>query len=159
MQTIRYSTETDKKDIQALIESRFGVRESAYEDLENRYLLCFEDDKLIGITGCSKSPRFNGYEIDWTCIAHSAEGKGIITELIRQVIEGVTEDIYCSCWRTNDKSDIHLHHAMAEHGFSPCLPVRIQYDSRYMNCPNECTSYTGKGCHCFEDLYIKKSKK
>lgn len=51
MQTIRYSTEADKKDIQALIESRFGVRESAYEDLENRYLLCFED---LYIKKCSK---------------------------------------------------------------------------------------------------------
>lgn len=156
---MRYSTEADLSIIKELIENRFGFRESAYTDLDKRYLLMFKDGKLIGITGCNPSPSYRGYEIDWTCLLESEEGHGYITKMISEAIKGLDDkDIYCSCWHMPERDVVNLHHAMDALGFECCVPCRVRYCAEHFDCSDTCQRYKGKGCNCWEDLYIRRHK-
>ena len=70
MITYRRSNKSDKNDILKLIESRFGNRDSygVTDNLDGRYLLAFDDNDLIAMTGLIDGGFYAGPEIDWTCI-------------------------------------------------------------------------------------------
>lgn len=156
MITIRYSTEDDLNSIKTLIESRFGVRDDAYTNLNNRYILLFNDKKLICMTGCNISALYKGYEIDWTCIDKNEEGKGYITRILTEAIKPyLNKDIYCSCLHLHNKDKINLYYSMNKLGFKCVIPQQIQYNSLYCNCKNKCKFYSGKNCHCCEDTYVR----
>lgn len=158
MVTTRYSKENDLDSIKKLIESRFGVRETAYTDLNDRYLLLFDDEKLIGMTGCNLSPLYNGYEIDWTCIQKEYEGHGYMSKLMEQAIKNYLKyDIYCSCLHMSNKKEINLKHIMDKLNFQCCIEKRIQFNSKYINCKNICIIDKNENCNCWEDLYVRKA--
>jgi hypothetical protein len=74
----RKSKEEDKPQIHQLLSECFGNR-TKYGDVDNltnRYLLAFDDNVLIAMTGIiNVPPDFYGSEIDWTCIKKNIENK------------------------------------------------------------------------------------
>ena len=136
----RKSTEYDKVNIQKLIEERFGNRESygVLDNIENRYLLAYDDDRLIAMTGLNNSGYYNGLEVDLTCILKEYEGRGIITHMLTELLKGCTRDVYCSCWRVTDNEKVNLYHSMQSLGFEIAIRGRINFNSKYNNCSNIC---------------------
>lgn len=152
----RYSTKDDYCLIKELIELRFGNRDKndVYNELDGRYLLAFDGDILVAMTGLRDVGFYKGPEIDWTCIRYEYEGRGLITDMISRVIDGVEQDVYCSCWRIGDSDDINLKHAMKNLGFQLAIPCYKKSNSKYMKCKNICVN-ASDSCCCYEDLYIK----
>ena len=156
MYTYRMSTEADRPEIERLIAHRYGTRRSAIDYLENRYLLCFDGDSLIAMSGVQKSTRFKGLEIDWTCTSKEYEGQGIMTEIFKRLLVDITEDVYCSCWRWHDSKYCNLHKIMDRFNFEKVQDSRLSYNAKHYTCPSICVECTGDTCHCFEDLYVRR---
>lgn len=155
--TYRNSTESDKNIIEELIGQRFGNRDSygVTDNLNGRYLLAFDNNTLVAMTGLIDCGFYNGPEIDWTCIRKEYEGHGIITKMIETVIKDVKSDIYCSCWRLYDNQEVNLHHAMNKLGFELVNKEHKKFNAEHYNCKNICKGYK-ENCKCYEDLYIKR---
>lgn len=153
--TYRYSTEEDCTAIADLIAQRFGEREGVLSNINGRYLLCFDEDKLVGMSGCSPSKRFNGYEIDWTCVAHDYEGVGVIRSLFEQLLDDCIYDVYCSCWRMAEHTHVNLQKHMDYFGFCPVHVPRVSCSAKTHKCCTKCVHYQ-PNCKCFEDLYIRE---
>jgi predicted GNAT family N-acyltransferase len=156
----RRSTQQDYIAIDKLLKSCFGDRAKygALDNLENRYLLAFDGDKLIAMTGlCNNSPVFFGAEIDWTCMLPEYRGKGIVVNMIKEIIKDCTTDIYCSCLRLHNNSKINLHHSMQALGFECVGKSYKTFDSRYHKACDDCIYKLDGPCACYEDLYLRKS--
>ena len=155
--TYRYSTEEDYNIIRELIGLRFGNRDDkgVYDNLDGRYLLAFDNELLVGMTGLIDEGNYTGPEIDWTCLRKEYEGNGIITTLISKVIDGVDKDIYCSCWRYGQNNNVNLHYSMTTLGFRPAIIGHKRFNVKYNKCKNICVK-SCDGCYCFEDLYVKE---
>lgn len=160
--TFRKSTESDKAQLNNLIESRFGNRDryNVCDSLENRYLIALNDNKeIVAMTGLNPSGLYNGLEVDWTCVSQNYTGHGIIAKMLGYLLQDCEQDVYCSCWRQEGKQ-INLYHAMQELGFKPVLVPRVTLTTEYYDCGERCKKYnpiTG-ACRCFEDLYVRKAK-
>lgn len=154
----RKSSEADKNDIVELIDTRFGIIDlfSVTDKLNDRYLLAFDNNKLITMTGLIDFGSYNGPEIDLTCILKEYEGRGIINHMIGKVIKDYNGDIYCSCWRLNSNDKINLHHSMEKLGFKLAVKERIKFNSKYDKCIAICVN-SKLGCSCCEDLYIREA--
>lgn len=94
--TYRNSTENDIDQIDTLLKICFGDRAKygALDRIKDRYILCFDDDNLIAMTGLSILSDFNGYEIDWTCVHPDYRHSGLITGMIRKCMDGVSSRIH-----------------------------------------------------------------
>lgn len=151
----RKSRESDLEQIKELIGMCFGDRTDylAYCNLDGRYSLAFDDDKLIAMTGLTSDCVFKGLEVDWTCIHPDYRHSGLITSMLRNLIANNSDkDIYCSCWRTTDK--IHLYYAMKELGFQLLTENFKVYNGDSEAC--EVCVNRRENCHCTEDLYIRR---
>lgn len=158
----RRSEQKDYSSVNELLKQCFGDREryGALENLEGRYLLAFDDDKLIAMTGIFlKSPTFDGSEIDWTCILPEYRKKGIITKMMTEIIKDVDNDIYCSCLRLHDNKDINLKYVMNTLGFECVKKGYRTYHMLHTDACNYCIYRLEKGCVCYEDLYVKRPHK
>lgn len=157
----RMSLETDEEIIRELVSAVFGDREKngTFKDLNGRYLLAFDGDELVAMTGINSETTYAGSEVDWTCTRPDKRGLGLMTVMFGYLLKKVKEDVYCSCWRFVD-SPINLRSQMCTFGFEPVLVPRVQCDSRYSKTcvPEKCKAYREiKGsCHCYEDLYVKR---
>lgn len=157
---IRYSKQSDLGQIQELIWLSFGDRPSALEDLENRYLVYEVDSKIVALTGLyTKTEFINGLEIDWTCTHPDYRQKGYMQELFEELLRNITCNVYCSCWRLEEKDRVNLQTLMNIFGFEEVLKPRVIWSSTY-NCKcnknqHLCVNYK-KGCKCYEDLYLRK---
>lgn len=156
MLVYRKSEACDIFAIHDLIAERFGERPQALQDIEGRYLLCFDGDRLVAMSGCNLSCNYNGFEIDWTCTTKEYEGQGIMTELFRRVLDGVNEAVYCSCWHMENLPECNLVRLMSRFGFVPAIKERLKHDTYHNNCASICVMCKGKErCRCCEDLYVK----
>lgn len=157
----KYSTQLDKDKISELVNICFGNRDlfGVLDNLDNRYLLAFDNNKLIAMTGISESKELKGLEIDWTCVHPDYRGKGIITTLLKELVEGWHKDIYCSCWRMGNNNKINLHHAMQKLGFKETIREYRKYYSKVSKVCDRCVMKSKGVCICYEDLYLKEGDK
>lgn len=157
----RLSTGFDVFLIEELIQECFGDRDQfgVLENIEKRYWLIFDGDKLVGMTGLlNDSPEYNGAEIDWTCLLPKYRGRGIMTNAIKEVIKNCDKDIYCSCWKNKGKDKINLHNSMDELGFVLVSEGHKKYNSKSTKACAVCVNRV-TDCYCQEDLYVKYHKK
>lgn len=157
--TFRMSTEDDLDQIVKLIDKRFGDRNDAgvTENLNNRYLLAFDRDKLIAMTGVSDSGAYNGLEVDWTCVLKEYSGHGLVVKMLRMLLKNCRQDVYCSCWRLGNRPYPNLDRVMKELGFIEVIRGWKHFNCMYNKCRDICVGtcdYLG----CYEDLYLLKYK-
>ena len=101
---IRYSMQYDKKAIIGLLESNKYSTMKVLTGLDKRYLLAFDGDELVGMSGLSMdSIEFPGWEVDYTFVKKNYRNNGIATYLLQQSMKYV-RDIVC-CNYTNDVFD------------------------------------------------------
>lgn len=157
--TFRKSTENDKEIIIELIELRFGNRDKngVTNKLNNRYLLAFDNNLLIAMTGLIDEGYYNGPEIDWTCIRKEYEGQGIIDSMFEKLLKDIKTDVYCSCWRLYNRDYVNLQHIMDKFDFKLVIKERVKAVAEHNKCRDICNMYI-EGCKCYEDLYIRKYK-
>lgn len=158
---IRKSTENDKELIQQLMLLFFGFKDNLepYENLDGRYYLYFKDNKLVAMTGVIFSDEYMGLEIDWTCTHPDYRHNGFMQELFRVMLNGVYQDVYCSCWRLPNSDKVNLHTLMYLFGFKEVIKSRVHWKVPYncfRNYKNDCVNCTGINCECYEDLYLRK---
>lgn len=165
---IRISKEEDKEQINELLMLCFGDRSQfgCLENLKGRYLLAYDNNKLIGITGLYYNQELKRYEIDWTGTHPEYRHKGIMHELFKRICNFTDEDIYCSCWRHQDKDRINLYSIMRDFGFKEVVKPIMTHDSVY-NCicgksgycvVQKITDGKREHCRCYEDLYLRERK-
>lgn len=155
----RKSKLEDKDKIEELLSLRFGKRPNALKRLEDRYYLCFDGETLVAMTGLCKHQEdtiYNGYEIDWTCVRPGYEGLGIISSMVKFVVDLESKDIYCSCWKWDKNAKVNLHSAMEACGFEKVIDSKIHHSAKHCrDCKEVCIRYT-PDCECWEDLYLRK---
>ena len=79
-------------------------------------------------------------------------------DLFKRVCNLTDEAIYCRCWRTAPDEACHMSSIMRDFGFKEVIHTCNTWCNNY-NCkcyPTECEYYSGSGCSCWEDLYIRK---
>lgn len=158
---IRKSTAFDKNIIMQLLSLCFGDRDDweACEDLEDRYYLYFEGDALVAMTGLTMRSEFRALEVDWTCTHPEYRGRGFMQELFSEMLKDVCTDVYCSCWRMPNRDKPNLSVLMELFGFKEVINTRVHWKVPH-NCfrvhEGGCVNYTGAGCECYEDLYLRK---
>ena len=159
----RLSKETDKVSIKRLLKRCFGdfpIKMGALENLDGRYLIYRESESgdIFGMTGLKRSEELNGLEIDWTCVKPECRRQGIMHDLFKRICNLTDETIYCRCWRTAPDEACHMSSIMRDFGFKEVIHTCNTWCNNY-NCkcyPTECEYYSGSGCSCWEDLYIRK---
>ena len=134
----------------------FGHDNGLFDDIEGLYRLAIINEKIVAITGILpvKKSGFSGYEVAYTVTHPDHRGKGLITRMLKELIDDLPDDgvpVFASCWRI--QGDINLHHAMDTLGFELLHKARINYIFPYykecINCPRAQIK-----CTCSEDLYI-----
>lgn len=162
--TIRKSNTSDEKEIKNLMTMCFGDKKNLepYNDLENRYYLYFKNNKLVAMTGLTSNSEYNHLEVDWTCTNPEYRHKGYMQKLFKEMLNGVKEDVYCSCWRLKDKANANLHTIMKLHNFKLVIESRVHWKVPH-NCFRSynggCSKCTGLNCECYEDLYLRTYEK
>lgn len=151
---IRMSIETDINGIDELVQSCFGKRDDAVKDIAGRYLLAFDGDRLVAMTGLSSiSDTGYDYEVDWTCTHPDYQGNGIMTYLLNRVVEGCDSSIAYLAWRRNDE-EAQVANVLKRCGFK--LKCRAYKERHNASCRSKqkCIYYSTCGS-CYEDLYVK----
>jgi GNAT superfamily N-acetyltransferase len=157
---VRFSVESDKEKIIELLEICFGYRgdEGAYENIPGRYLLYFIENKLVAMIGLIYDSEFaSGVEISWTCTHPEYRNQGLMGELFAYITDITDNDIYCSCWKLPEKEKINLYSLMERYNFELILHGHIKniYPHK-CSAGNTCPHFTGNGCICSQDLYVRK---
>lgn len=114
---IRYSKTSDKEEIKELLLSCFNTSSneqavnenynkkceycSMYilEDIENKFIVCEEDSRIVGLTWVSYDTIYNGLEIGLSCVAQDYRNRGYMTKLIDRALKIENKecsDIYCA---------------------------------------------------------------
>ena len=157
----RYSKKEDCNDILSLLLMCFvsKITSEVIENIENRYLLAYCDNKLVAITGLSDDTYFDGAEIDWTCCHPDYRCRGIISDMLGIVLKSAKNDVYCKCLRTYQKEYANLHSIMIKYGFT-CVKrnykeFHISNDIICEICPYKNDNIA---CVCYEDLYVMRLK-
>lgn len=163
---IRYSRESDALAIKELVLLCFCEvdMEEILSDLRSRYLLAFDGEKLVGMSGLMWSDVYRCMEIDWSCVHPQYRHKGIMNSLIQRICSMTDETICCSCWRLHGKTEPNIAGVLRNFGFEVALPSVKAWDSRYNCSKGQFTcGYVPKmeiaecygACRCYEDLYIR----
>lgn len=154
---IRKSVIGDEATIKELIKLSFGARgEHVYSNLTGRYWLCFDGDKVIGMTGLTCDTKYRGLEVDWTCTHPEYRHQGVMQMLFRKMLCGVVEPVYCSCWRLPGKDRVNLQTVMDIFDFHLVVPERFHHIGEYTcRCFKDCIHSGDKHCECWEDLYLR----
>ena len=141
------------------LQGRYLIAETTTHDQNNQ-------GNIVAITGLYYSDEYKAYELDWTCTHPLYRQLGIMTELLRRVCNYTDEEIYCSCWRWSNKSEINLASLMKKFNFHEVLKPRVTWDTQH-NCKVACKHCIGKNfgrteeqiaqgtCRCYEDLYMR----
>jgi N-acetylglutamate synthase-like GNAT family acetyltransferase len=156
MLSYRYSHKGDEDAVYNILQECFGFvhRETATKDINCRYLMCFDDDKPVAITGLEWSYTFHCLAFDFTGVIPEYRKQGIIEEMFERLISSTDERIVCSCWRIGD-NNVNLHKVMDKFGFELIMKDTMKFKCGY-NCSRaqkHCTGYSGDDCTCSEDLY------
>lgn len=160
----RKSTESDYNSLKALFYCCFGgIAENggALSWIDNRYILCVIDDKIVACTGILPLEKsdYNGYEITWTCTHPDYRHNGHIVDMLKICEDELNDNlpIYCDCWHLADREYANLHNALTQRGFRKIIDARV----RRVHPHNlECIDclYKKKNCKCSGDLYQKARK-
>lgn len=161
---IRKSTVNDREIIQQLLEICFGDRTDyePYNNLCGRYYLNFKNGNLVALTGLTSDSEFKCLEVDWTCTHPDYRNNGCMQELFTEMLNGVDEPVYCSCWRLADKDKVNLHTLMDMFGFEEVVHSRVHWKvphNCFRNYKGGCAYCTGDGCECYEDLFLRNGNK
>lgn len=152
----RMSTKDDFSQIKELMMLRFGDRErfNVLDNIDGRYLLCVtKDNEVVAMTGIINEGNYIYPEIDWTCIKPEYEGNGIITSMMKLLLDKTDTNIFCSCWRWSGNEYVNLQRTMDTLGFKKVMPEHKKFDARYYDFCAECT-YRKDNCMCYEDLFL-----
>ena len=157
---IRKSVNDDKEIIQDLMLLCFGDKNNLepYEDLDDRYYLYFNNDILVAMTGLTSDSEFGHLEVDWTCTHPSYRHKQYMQKLFIEMLKDVNDNVYCSCWRLPNHDRANLHTLMSLFGFEKVIESRVHWKvphNCFRNYDGGCLYYTGIGCECWEDLYLR----
>lgn len=158
---IRKSTVYDKEIIKELMYTCFGDKNNLepYENLNDRYYLYFKNNILVAMTGLTDNTDYRGLEIDWTCTHPKYRHNGYMQELFKNMICDINSNIYCSCWRLNNRDKINLHTIMMLYNFEeivrPIVHWKVGHNC-FRNYDGGCLCYRGPACECYEDLYLRK---
>lgn len=163
---IRKSTAEDEQEIRSLIETCFGDRSQshAYDNVAGRYYLYTINGKIVAMSGIDRDSPYPGLEIDWTCTLPEYRHNGYMIDLFGVMIadfENEHKDIYCSCWRWAGHKDVNLHTLMKRFDFKEVVHDRVHAMVPHncdKKCTEECIKYSGNGCECYEDLYMRKGE-
>ena len=158
---IRYrrNTASDAEAITALLNECFGYTAmTGARARVDSYLLAFDGDQLIALTGILDYTDYNGYEVGWTCCKEGYRGLGIATTLLSMELMriGNTEDVYCEAWSTNNIP--HLKHALVNNGFVVQQEIGRRQQDRYKSCKMCAYRDESGSCRCSTILY-KRFKK
>lgn len=161
---IRKSTTGDKELIQQLMQLCFGDKNNLEpcENLENRYYLYFKGGTLVAMSGLTSNSEYGYLEIDWTSTHPEHRHKGYMQELFTEMLIGVQEPVYCSCWRLPNNEKANLHTLMSLFDFEEVIQSRVHWKvphNCFRNYEGGCSYCTGIGCECYEDLFLRKDKK
>ena len=83
-------------------------------------------------------------------------------QLFAEMLNGVHESVYCSCWRLRNNDKPNLHTLMSLFGFEEVVESRVHWKvshNCFRNYEGGCSYCTGIGCECYEDLFCRKDKK
>lgn len=162
--TIRKSTQHDAQAIKKLITERYGAwaigtEDNSFGNIDDRFYLMLDNDKIIALSGIINKSLFNGCKLDWTCISKEYEHRGLITRLLKTMLDEYTGDknVYCSCWKTQGADKIHLHYSMQSLGFVPVQQPFQTFMVKHSCNPEvyqSCKYCTGNNCRCSLDLYV-----
>lgn len=154
----RKSKSSDSLQVQQLLSENFGkdYLEEYIEDIEDRYLLAFNQDELVGITGIKDFDEFKSLEVDWTVCKKEYRHQGIITTMLRQLLEPLKCDVYCSCWRLEKDGEIQLRHSMKVLGFIEVDRCMHHFTSEHYKCVECPYKNIRENCECWTDLYLRK---
>lgn len=151
----RYSTVEDWGIIFDLLKLCFGFIHPDWNgNLDGRYFMAFDDDKLVAVTGVNSTGIYKGLEVDWTCVLPEYRGHNIMTIMLKHLLDSATEDVYCSCWRVLN-NPINLHKAMYQCGFEQVQEGRHVYSKQWYYACDDCIYHNVVNCRCCEDLYVK----
>lgn len=156
---IRKSVQSDLEQILELMHLCFGDRDTWITgDITNRFYLKFIDSKLVAMSGIIDCGYYTHPEIDWTCTHPDYRHNGYMQELFTEMFKHYTGPVYCSCWRLPSKERINLYSIMKMFNFREIINVRVHWKAGHNCLKNEnggCVNYTGIGCECYEDLYLR----
>lgn len=157
----RFSTEKDKDCIDGLLKLCFGDRSGcgALDDLDGRYLLAFHKNKLIAMTGIGPASEsdFIGKEVDWTCCHSAYRRMGLITGMLRALLEPEKSyTIFCSCYREPGKDKANLDGIMGRLGFECVLRGYKTFCDPFFDACFICNFRQERNCVCHEDLYRRE---
>ena len=124
-----------------------------------KYYLKIVDGNVVAMTGLSHDTIFeNGMEIDWTCTHPNYRKNGYMHELFSKMIPLTSKNIYCSCWKLDNKENVELHSLMKafdfqclSKGYITCDLTKCKFTDIF-----GCVNYK-PNCSCQEDLYIRKN--
>ena len=159
--SIRKSTNNDLAKIYNLSAICFGsvaCKKVINSSLKDRYLLLFDDDNLVAMTGLYTKSEFKSLEIDWTCTDPKYRNKGYMHMLFDELLKNIKEPVYCSALKLSGFDDTNLHTVLTDFNFVKVIPTRVTYTVPH-NCfrfsVEECVYYKELNCTCSEDLYLR----
>lgn len=80
-------------------------------------------------------------------------------ELFTEMLNGIQELVYCSCWRLPNNDRANLHTLMSLFGFKKVIQSRVHWKvphNCFRNYEGGCLYCTGVDCECYEDLFLRK---
>lgn len=158
--TVRKSSIGDEKDISSLLKQCFGDRDKygAIDCIQNRYLLTFDGEKLVAMTGVcgSEISELNGSEIDWTCCDIEYRNKHLISNMLKTLLSSIDEPVYCSAWHEHNKEFANMHYILTKFGFTCVKKSHKSFNKRFNSACDDCVNCTSLYCTCCEDLYMRK---
>lgn len=171
---LTFKISNEKEDLQALsalFTKRFGTRvvlEGAYDPIDNRYILAYNDkNECVAATGLrlSRFSNFKGLEITFTCSDENYKGQHLVINMLKELFleyfnqEAYPQDIFCSCWHLSWKNQPNMCKVMKYLGFRTLYTGRVHYESLYdNNLCSRCLYREKKGCICEEDVYMLDHK-
>ena len=165
MDEIRKSRYEDYKAIRTIIEKSFGQREDYPEYCDGyekgRYMLYLRNQVPIAMSGINREGScYTGYmpEVDYTAVLPEYRGQGIMTCLFEKILKDMPDKLYYSAWRTSaDYDRANAERLLRHFGFEeikrPHVEFKIGTNCDYRSL-QECVYYTGRNCHCYEDLWV-----
>lgn len=121
----------------------------------------FKGDTLVAITGLISDSEFKHLEIDWTCTHPDYRNKGYMQELFAEMLRDVHAPVYYGCRRLPNRGEVNLHTLMSMFDFEEVVHSRVHWKVPH-NCFRDygckCIYYTGVGCECYEDLFLRKER-
>lgn len=153
----RYSTVSDRQQITDLLLACFGqhaIDSGALEELNDRYLICFDGVKAVAMTGIQVDAIMRSACILWSCTLPQYRRRGLITAMLRYLLQHLHINGYTLesvCWQQESRQEPNMHKVMQRLGLQ-----KLNYDIPFIRQGKQCTNCVfGKDteCRCRDVLY------